>query len=92
MPTLSPKKLCTGCLACYESCKHNAIKLYVQDGLNHITIESDKCINCKLCEQSCPIVNPIKPNKISNAIIYGNSSLKFEIMAKQLYVASQRVL
>lgn len=38
MPTLSPKKLCTGCLACYESCKHNAIKLYVQDGLNHITI------------------------------------------------------
>lgn len=71
MPTLSPKKLCTGYLACYESCKHNAIKLYVQDGLNHITIESDKCINCKLCEQSCPIVNPIKPNKISNAIIYG---------------------
>ena len=35
---------------------------------------------------------PKKENRDNYALIKNNSSLKFEIMAKQLYVASQRVL
>lgn len=71
MPTLASKKLCTGCLACLETCKHNAIKQYTENGIKYISVDTANCINCKLCENSCPIITPIKTNKITDMIIYG---------------------
>ena len=45
-------KQCTGCLACYNMCSINAIQVNQLD--MSVTIDRNKCINCKLCEKVCP--------------------------------------
>ena len=47
-------------------------------------------ILCPMLSVVIPLVSPLLQIRLNNHGI--NSSLKFEIMAKQLYVASQRVL
>lgn len=71
MPQLASKKFCTGCLACYDSCKHNAIQLITQNGLKYVSINAINCIDCKLCEKACPIITPIQKNKATEMTIYG---------------------
>lgn len=57
---------CTGCMACVNVCKHNAIKIVTNnEGFDHPVIIEDSCTNCGLCQMVCPILNPVKyiPNK-----------------------------
>jgi len=58
---LCDKKSCTGCFACINICPKNAISM-VEDEYGYIypRIEKDKCINCKLCEKSCPAINNVE--------------------------------
>ncbi len=71
MPKLASPKYCTGCLACIDSCKHNAINSFSQNGLKYVTVDATKCIDCKLCEKACPIITPIQKNKVTEMTIYG---------------------
>lgn len=71
MPKLASKKLCTGCLACNDSCKHNAIKTYIQNGLKYIYVDTTRCIDCKLCEKACPIITPALTNEVTEMTVYG---------------------
>ena len=49
---------CTGCLACMQSCKQNAIRQEVSDdGFAYPVIDHDKCIGCTACEKACPILS-----------------------------------
>lgn len=52
------KKDCSGCFACYNVCPKNAIKME-EDGYGNIypVIDEKKCINCKLCQKTCPAIN-----------------------------------
>lgn len=70
-PKLAPDKYCTGCLACYDSCRHNAIKIIQKNGLTHVTVNKDNCIGCRLCEKSCPIVTPVSRNSVADMRAYG---------------------
>lgn len=70
MPKLASIKHCTGCLACVDSCKHNAIDIYYSNGLVYVK-NNLNCIECKLCEKSCPIISPIVTNKVENTQAYG---------------------
>jgi len=58
MPILATKDTCTGCAACGNICPKQAIQMK-PDSLGFIVpeIDSDKCIDCGLCEKACPIVN-----------------------------------
>lgn len=59
MPQLANESVCTGCSACYNSCKHDAIRMISNnEGFLIPDIDNSKCINCNLCERNCPIINP----------------------------------
>lgn len=48
------KKNCTGCLACYNVCLHNAIDITTNhEGFCEPNVDQDKCINCGMCVNVC---------------------------------------
>lgn len=53
---------CCGCRACLQKCNLNAITM-VNDayGFEYPRVDSDKCVECGLCESTCPILH-IKKN------------------------------
>lgn len=57
MPQLAKYKECTGCMACVDSCNHNALNVSLNEE-GHIVplIDKNKCVNCGLCEKSCPVM------------------------------------
>lgn len=59
MIQLANLKECTGCAACINACTHSAISMeYTESGFTYPSINSAKCVECRLCEQSCPVINP----------------------------------
>ena len=52
------KSKCSGCYACAAKCPQKCISMKVDDeGFWYPTIDSSKCINCGICEKTCPIFN-----------------------------------
>ena len=49
---------CTGCMACVNVCAHHAISV-VQDkeGFDRPQIDENLCVDCGLCQKTCPINN-----------------------------------
>lgn len=71
MPHLASGKNCTGCLACMDACKHHAIFKILKNEHPYVKVDADKCIDCGLCEKTCPIVSSIEYNHFENMNVYG---------------------
>lgn len=71
MPKLASINSCTGCLSCIDSCNHDAISIILKNGHPYVTVNKKNCIECSLCEKSCPIVTPVETNHIKNMRVYG---------------------
>ncbi len=58
MIKLEDKKDCTGCGACAQACPVACISL-VEDheGFLYPQIDTERCIDCSLCEGVCPVIN-----------------------------------
>lgn len=55
---LCKQELCTGCLACFNICPKEAIKLEQdKEGFVYPQIDQSLCINCGQCQSVCPIIN-----------------------------------
>lgn len=62
MKLFDNKNECCGCWACANICPKGAITMTPDnEGFKYPGIDSDKCIDCHLCEKACPI-------KVSKAI------------------------
>lgn len=56
---------CTGCLACVNVCNKNALNIHINnEGFYEPKLVPNKCINCGLCENTCPILNHTEKNHI----------------------------
>lgn len=59
---------CTGCLACVNTCSHNAIsKGEDKEGFYRPVLNEDLCVNCGRCLNVCPALHPLK--KAENNIV-----------------------
>ena len=57
------KKNCCGCSACMQACPRDCIKMEADhEGFLYPKIVYNTCINCRLCEKVCPIIN-VEPEK-----------------------------
>lgn len=62
MIKLCDKKDCTGCMACGNACRHNAIEFFRnEEGFLHPKINPKKCVSCRMCVRACPILTPCPP-------------------------------
>lgn len=67
MPKLADNYKCTGCLACVCACTKGALTSYYnEEGHLFYKMDATLCIECGLCEKTCPVVSGIK---------YGNNKL-----------------
>lgn len=58
MKIYTQKKDCCGCGGCMQICSRNAIEMIQDDeGFAYPNINSERCIECGLCENVCPIKN-----------------------------------
>ncbi len=53
-----PVKDCTGCGACKAICPKNCIAMVAdKHGFLYPQVNNDICVNCGMCEKSCPVLN-----------------------------------
>lgn len=58
MIVITDKRNCTGCGACINACPRNIITMEEDnDGFVYPRIQNEECIECHLCEKSCPMLN-----------------------------------
>jgi ferredoxin len=54
---------CTGCFACANVCKHNAIQIVENKrGFLYPSVDDRQCLNCGLCKKACQVNNPMNGN------------------------------
>ena len=61
--TVCELNMCTGCMACLDSCHVEAITVVDSLKSYNAIIDETKCINCNACHTICQNNNPIKFNK-----------------------------
>ena len=62
MIQITRKEACCGCEACVQICPKACISLKEdEEGFWYPHVDVSKCVDCKLCEQACPVLHQEKP-------------------------------
>ncbi len=60
------KDTCTGCGACVSACNLKALTLsYDDEGFYFPHLNESKCVNCRLCEKVCHVINSPSYSEVS---------------------------
>ncbi|WP_034867918.1 Coenzyme F420 hydrogenase/dehydrogenase, beta subunit C-terminal domain [Clostridium lundense] len=55
---------CTSCFACFNRCNLKAIKMSLNKrGFYYPIVDKDKCIECNLCSNVCPVIRNTNKNR-----------------------------
>lgn len=61
------KTHCTGCGACVQVCSQHALSMNPdKEGFLYPTLDVERCIECGLCDKTCPVVNNNRANIFDN--------------------------
>ncbi|SHJ51657.1 Coenzyme F420-reducing hydrogenase, beta subunit [Hespellia stercorisuis DSM 15480] len=83
MISLASKAKCTGCAACADSCPKNCIEMkYDNEGFLFPSRDTQKCVECHMCERSCPIVTDKKVERTEPQAAYAAKHLQKEVCGK----------
>lgn len=73
MIQVQDKSRCSGCQACYNKCPKHAIEMVKdKNGFKYPKINTKLCINCGLCDRTCPIINKLKVDNIPEIYVCYN--------------------
>ena len=76
------KKDCTGCNACYDICPKKAISLETDiEGFWYPIVDKDKCIDCGLCDRTCPVIHikELKKNDFEKPVCFAAIHKSIEV-------------
>ena len=97
MPELAKFDSCTGCSACAMVCPKNCIQMQPDtEGFMHPVTDTESCIECGLCEKTCPVLHTswrAEDHTQAYAAISSNESVRmqstsggvFSILAEQIF-------
>jgi coenzyme F420-reducing hydrogenase beta subunit len=96
MINITSKEKCCGCSGCYNACPKDCINMYMDDeGFLYPEVNRDICVNCRLCEKVCPMLNPNSYDE--NLKVYAcknkNQEIKFKSSSGGVFsILSQYVI
>ena len=75
MIKINDKTRCCGCSACVQKCPKRCISMNQDaEGFLYPAIDEDQCVDCGLCENVCPIINPYSPQKPNSVFAAKNNN------------------
>ena len=93
------KKNCCGCNACGDACPTGAIRFELDgEGFLYPVVDEEKCVNCGLCEKTCPQLHfeELKKNEFSEpkcfAAVHRNFSILFDSTSGGAFSALANVI
>ena len=77
MIRIDEKSNCCGCTACYNACPAKAIQMKPdKEGFLYPVVDEKKCVDCNICESTCPIQNRPQADENTRSFILRNRDLE----------------
>ena len=81
MIQIKDKSLCCGCSACAQRCPKQCISLASdEEGFLYPEVNTDACIDCGLCEKTCPVLKGQEP--LAPASVYAAKACSDDVRLK----------
>lgn len=78
MIDIKEKKDCCGCMACVQVCPKQCISIKSdEEGFDYPFVNTDICIDCRLCNKVCPLINSESRKKFIR--VYASKNLNDNI-------------